>query len=163
MGYGEQVSRARAARVHGARCVGVALLLGAVALTAAPAPAVATQGDVIVTNFRYVTRIDATGARTIVSGFSNPGQDGDFNLGDTLGVAMAPDGDLFVADGGWFDSPTGSQLPVSRFGDTGGIWRIDAKTGFRTPVSSNADPVTAPAQNFDTPVGIAFEADGSLS
>ena len=162
MGYGETRLRALAARVHGARRLGMALLLGAVALTAAPAPAVATQGDVIVTNYRYVTRIDATGARTILSGFSNPGQGGDFNLGDTLGVAMASNGDLFVADGGWFDSPTPSQLPESRFGDSGGIWRIDAKTGFRTPVSSNDEPVTPAAQNFSTPVGVAIEADGNL-
>ena len=162
MRYGETRPRALAARVHEARRLAMGLLLGAVALTAAPAPAVATQGDVIVTNYRYVTRIDATGARTILSGFANPGQDGDFNLGDTLGVAMASNGDLFVADGGWFDSPTGSQLPESRFGDSGGIWRIDAKTGFRTPVSSNDEPVTPAAQNFSTPVGVAIEADGNL-
>jgi sugar lactone lactonase YvrE len=162
MRYGETNSRALAARVHAARRLGMALLLGAVALTAAPAAAIATQGDVIVTNYRYVTRTDATGARTILSGFSNPGQDGDFNLGDTIGVAMAPNGDLFVADAGWFDSPTPSELPVSRFGDKGGIWRIDAKTGFRTPVSSNADPVTPAAQNFESPVGVAVEADGNL-
>ena len=133
-----------------------------VALAAMPAAAVAAQGDLLVTNFRYVVRSDATGARTIVSGFSNPGQGGAYNLGDTLGIAMAPDGDLFVADGGWYDNPTPGQLPVSRFGDKGGIWRIDAQTGFRTPVSSNADPVTPAAQNFDTPVGVAVEADGNL-
>ncbi len=149
---------ARAAR--GRRAAPLVGILAALATV--PAPALATQGDVVLTNYRYLTRVDATGARTIVSGFSNPGQNGAFNLGDTLGVAMAPNGDLFVADGGWFDNPTPSQLPVSRFGDRGGIWRIDAQTGFRTPVSSNAAPVTPAAQNFDTPVGVAIEADGNL-
>lgn len=146
-----------------ARGVGAMPLVGIlVALAAAPAAAVATQGDVIVTNYRYLTRIDATGARTVVSNFTNPGQAGEYNLGDTLGVAMARNGDLFVADGGWFDDPDPDQLPESRFGDGGGIWRIDARTGFRTPVSSNAEPETPAAQNFSTPVGVAIEADGNL-
>ena len=47
-----------------------------------------------------IIRTDSTGARTIVSDNGSPGQDGDFELGEIIGLAIAPDGDIFVADSG---------------------------------------------------------------
>jgi sugar lactone lactonase YvrE len=160
MRYGEAQLRALAARVHGGRRLAVTLVGVAATLAAVPAAAVAAQGDLIVTNLRQVIRVDASGTRTMVSSNTSPGQGVEFNMGDTIGVAMGPDGDLFVADAGWFDNPNPFQLPESGFGDTGGVWRIDPATGVRTVVSSNA--TNDGDADFDSPVGIAFEADGNL-
>ncbi len=151
MRYGEPRSRARNARV--ARRLATPLLAALVGVTAVPATAVAVQGELIVTTYPpSIIRVDATGARTIVSDNGSPAQDGDFELGEIIGLAIAPDGDIYVADSG---------MSGSRFGNTGGVWRIDPVTGIRTPVSSNADPVN-PAAEFSGPDGIAFEADGNL-
>ncbi len=151
MRYGEPRSRARNARV--ARRFATPLLAALLGVTAVPAPAVAVQGELIVTTYPpSIIRTDATGARTIVSDNGSPGQDGDFELGEIIGLAIAPDGDIYVADSG---------MSGSRFGNSGGVWRIDPVTGIRTPVSSNDDPVS-PAAEFSSPDGIAFEADGNL-
>ena len=151
MRYGEPRSRARIARV--ARRFAMPLLVALLGVTVAPATAAALQGELIVTTYPpSIIRTDSTGARTIVSDNGSPPQDGDFELGEIIGLAIAPDGDIYVADSG---------MSGSRFGTSGGVWRIDPVTGIRTPVSSNADPVN-PAAEFSSPDGIAFEADGNL-
>jgi hypothetical protein len=153
MRYEETRSRARTARGQAARRLATPLLAVLVGVAAAPAAAGAVQGDLIVTTYPpSVIRVDETGARTIVSDQGSPAQNDDFRLGEIIGVAIAPNGDIYVADSG---------APGSRFGTSGGVWRIDPVTGLRTPVSSNADPVN-PAALFSGPDGIAFEADGNL-
>lgn len=150
---GQRAIRRATTCSRGLRRVAPPLLALTVAAAAVPATAPAAQGDLFVTNFGHVIRIDATGARTMVSGNTSPGQGGQANFGDTIGLAVAPDGDIFVADAG---------LGGSAFGSTGGVWRVDPATGVRTVVSSNGSHPQAPAENFDSPVGVAVEADGNL-
>jgi len=110
-------------------------------------PAFEANGDIVVPeqNGDDVLRIDpATGARTTVSSSSvgtGPA------LSDPNGIAVAANGDLFVAD-------------FSAFDGNGGIIRIDPVTGNRTQVSSNGHG-SGPAFGFG-PDGIAIAADGSL-
>jgi sugar lactone lactonase YvrE len=105
------------------------------------------DGDIVVPeqDGDDVLRIDpATGARTTVSSSSvgtGPA------LSDPNGIAVAANGDLFVAD-------------FSAFDGDGGIIRIDPVTGNRTEVSSNGHG-SGPAFGFG-PDGIAIAADGSL-
>jgi sugar lactone lactonase YvrE len=110
-------------------------------------PAFEANGDIVVAeqDGDDVLRIDpATGARTTVSSSSvgtGPA------LSDPNGIAVAANGDLFVAD-------------FSAFDGNGGIFRIDPVTGNRTEVASNSHG-SGPAFGFG-PDGIAIAPDGSL-
>jgi hypothetical protein len=91
-----------------------------------------------------VIRVDPnTGARSAVS--SNPGQSGPafFN---PYWLALAADGSILVAD----------QDSFADFG--GGVIRVDAQTGTRTALSSNASPLGGPS--FANPSGIAVVPTG---
>jgi Ca2+-binding RTX toxin-like protein len=86
-------------------------------------------------------RVDrTTGARSTVS--SNASPQGGPSFAAPLGIAVEGDGDILVADG-------------EAFGGTGGVIRVDAKTGVRTGVSSNTSPVQGPS--FVEPISVVVE------
>jgi sugar lactone lactonase YvrE len=93
-----------------------------------------------------VIRVDpVTGARTAVS--ENAAPAGGPSFADPIGVTLAPDGAILVAD-------------RAAFAGTGGVIRVDPVTGARTAVSENAAPPGG--QNFVSPHGIALAPDGAI-
>jgi hypothetical protein len=94
-----------------------------------------------------VIRVDSlTGARTTLSENASP--PGGPSFVDPLAVALAPNGDILVAD-------------QQAFGDAGGgVIRVDPLTGARTTVSENASPPGGPS--FVDPFGIAVAANGDI-
>ncbi|MGH2951134.1 MAG: hypothetical protein ACRDKX_03720, partial [Solirubrobacterales bacterium] len=116
----------------------------------------APNGDLLVVDFGEfgpglpgdggVIRVDpATGERTTVSENANPS--GGPSFVDPIGIALAPNGDMFVVDEG-------------AFGGGGGVIRVDRDTGERTTVSENANPGGGPS--FVDPEGIARAPNGEL-
>ena len=94
-----------------------------------------------------IIRVDSTtGARTAVSENSSPA--GGPAFVDPLGVVIAPNGDLLVAD-------------QSAFADAGGgVIRVNPVTGQRTTVSENASPAGGPA--FVDPFALTLAANGDI-
>jgi hypothetical protein len=82
-----------------------------------------------------------TGARTLVSNNASP--PGGPSFGTPIGLGVASNGDILVADAGAF---TG-----------GGVIRVDPVTGVRTTVSENATPAGGPG--FAGPFGLVFVPD----
>jgi hypothetical protein len=108
--------------------------------------AVAPNGDLLVTDEDAyggtggVMRVDATsGARTTIS--ANAAPVGGTLFGQPYGIALAPSGQILVADFEAFDG-------------AGGLLRVDPTTGARTVVSSNGAPAGGP--QFVDPIGIAL-------
>jgi Tol biopolymer transport system component/streptogramin lyase/major membrane immunogen (membrane-anchored lipoprotein) len=93
-----------------------------------------------------VIRVNAqTGARTTLSSNTSPA--GGPAFADPSGVAVEAGGSILVAD-------------PNAFGGTGGVIRVNAQTGARTTLSSNASAAGGPA--FVDPSGVAVEAGGSV-
>lgn len=119
---------------------------------AAP-PAGAAPGDVLVTDFNAfpdggggVIRVDpVTGARTTLS--ANGAPPGGPGFADPAGLALAPGGEVLVAD-------------LNAFGGPGGVIRVDPRTGARTTLSENLMPFGGPS--FHDPSGIAIDGNGDL-
>ena len=127
-----------------------AIVLAACALAAIPA---AAGADVFVADpgafggAGGIIRIDSTtGARTTVSENSSPA--GGPAFVDPLGVVIAPNGDLLVADQQAFS------------GAGGGVIRVNPVTGQRTTVSENASPAGGPA--FVDPFALTLAANGDI-
>jgi hypothetical protein len=127
-----------------------AAALAACALVAIPAAATA---DVFVADPGAfggpggIIRVDSTtGARTTVSENSNPA--GGPAFVEPLGVVIAPNGDLLVADQQAFP------------GAGGGVIRVNPVTGQRTTVSENASPAGAP--DFVDPFALTLAANGDI-
>src|SRR5262245_41609300 len=94
-----------------------------------------------------IIRVDSTtGARTTVSENSSPS--GGPAFVDPLGVVIAPNGDLLVADQNAFT------------GAGGGVIRVNPSTGQRTTVSENASPAGGPA--FVDPFALTLAANGDI-
>lgn len=115
--------------------------------------ALARNGDALVADadafdmFGGVIRVStATGARTAVSSNSAPPGDPLFGFPDA--IAIAPNGDILIADQSAFA------------GFTGGVIRVDPVTGARTTVSSNLSHPGPPL--FADPFGIAVAANGDI-
>ncbi|MGI8946310.1 MAG: hypothetical protein ACR2GL_08750 [Thermoleophilaceae bacterium] len=102
-------------------------------------------------NARLIRVDPVTGARTTLS--ANDAPFGEPTFSDPSGLAIAPDGSIFVAERDGFDDGDGGM-------GGGGVIRVDPVTGARTSVSSNAQPAGGPA--FVEPSGIALAPDGSL-
>ena len=93
-----------------------------------------------------IIRVDsATGARTTVSENSSPA--GGPAFVDPLGVVIASNGDLLVAD-------------QNAFGGGGGVIRVNPATGQRTTVSENASPAGGAA--FVDPFALTLAANGDI-
>lgn len=115
--------------------------------------AIAPGGDILVADRRAfadagggVIRVDpVTGARTAVS--QNAAPVGGPSFTEPAGIALAPGGDILVAD-------------EDAFAGFGGIIRVDPVTGARTSLSENAAPTGGPS--FVEPVGIAVATGGDL-
>ena len=127
-----------------------AVVLTACTLVAIPAAAAA---DVFVSDSGAfggpggIIRVDSTtGARTTVSENSSPA--GGPAFVDPLGVVIAPNGDLLVADQNAFA------------GAGGGVIRVNPVTGQRTTVSENASPAGGPA--FVDPFALTLAANGDI-
>ncbi|HEY1274646.1 MAG TPA: hypothetical protein VGF25_07040, partial [Thermoleophilaceae bacterium] len=127
------------------------LVLAALALALLPpGTAAAAPGDILVVDpgppgGPQVVRVDpATGARTLVSANGAPA--GGPDMRRPLGIAVAPGGDILVADSQAFAG--------------GGVIRIDPATGARTAVSANGAPAGGP--DFASPPGLALESDGYI-
>ena len=115
--------------------------------------AFADDGSLIVTDYRggnageRVLRVNpATGERTLIANNASPSTDGE-DFEQLEGLALAPDGTLYIADSDAFDGG-------------GGVFRVDPVSGTRTVVTNNGFPGTAP--DFQTPVAVAFDGDGNL-
>jgi sugar lactone lactonase YvrE len=135
---GRATSRAPVAGLILVTCVACA---GAASAQAPPAlrPGDLLVADGLLHDVGGVLRVDPlTGAQTVFA------EGGDFVL--PTGVAIAPTGEIYVAD-------------IDAAGGGGAIFRIDPRTGARTVVSSNASPGTRP---FEDPSSIAFDAAGRL-
>ena len=114
--------------------------------------AVAPNGNILVVDRSAfgggggVIRVDqTTGARTPVS--ENAAPAGLPNFEEPAGIALAPNGDILVAD-------------ENAFGGSGGIIRVDPVTGARTTLSANGSPAGGPS--FEQPVSIAIAPGGDL-
>ena len=107
---------------------------------ASPAtPSGLVPGDIYVTDdsANAVFRIDpTTGTQTLVTSGGA--------LGFPLGIAIGPDGNLWVASGNWVPTSTSEAAVV----------RVDPDTGTQTVVSTD--------DQFEFPSGIAFAPDGDL-
>jgi hypothetical protein len=128
-----------------------AAVLAACTLVAIPAAAAA---DVFVADPSAfggpggIIRVDSTtGARTTVSENSSPA--GAPAFVDPLGVVIAANGDLLVAD-------------QNAFGGGGGVIRINPVTGQRTTVSENASPAGGGQPDFVDPFALALAANGDI-
>ena len=126
-----------------------AVVLTACTLLAIPAVA---DADVFVADFGAfggsggIIRVDSTtGARTTVSENSSPAGGPAFL--EPLGVVIAPNGDLLVAD-------------QNAFGGGGGVIRVNPVTGQRTTVSENASPAGGP--QFVDPFALTLAANGDI-
>jgi hypothetical protein len=94
-----------------------------------------------------IIRVDSTtGARTTVSENASPA--GGPAFVDPLGVVIAPNGDLLVADQNAFA------------GGGGGVIRVNPATGQRTTVSENASPAGGPS--FVDPFALTLAANGDI-
>ncbi len=119
----------------------------------AATPAAAAPGDILVADFNAfpdggggVIRVDpVTGARTILSANGAPRTGPGF--ADPAGMALAPGGEVLVAD-------------LNAFGGPGGVIRVDPVTGARTTLSENLAPLGGPS--FEDPSGIALDGNGDL-
>jgi hypothetical protein len=127
-----------------------AVVVAACALGAIPAAAAA---DVFVADSGAfggsggIIRVDSTtGARTTISENSSPA--GGPAFVDPLGVVIAPNGDLLVADQSAFA------------GAGGGVIRVNPVTGQRTTVSENASPAGGP--QFVDPFALTLAANGDI-
>ena len=135
------------------RGIGVAMTAGLALAFAAPAAAEAAPGDILVADrdaFNLggggVIRVDpATGARTTTSRNTAPA--GGPNFFNPTAIALAPGGDILVAD-------------RDAFGGDGGVIRVDASNGTRTTFSANASPAGGPS--FADPSGIALAPNGDV-
>jgi DNA-binding beta-propeller fold protein YncE len=114
--------------------------------------AVAPNGDILVVDRSAfgggggVMRVDrTTGARTPVS--ENAAPAGLPNFEEPAGIALAPNGDILIAD-------------ENAFGGSGGIIRVDPMSGARTTLSANGSPAGGPS--FEQPVSIAIAPGGDL-
>jgi sugar lactone lactonase YvrE len=114
--------------------------------------AVEANGDILVADENAfggtggVIRVDpATGARTTVS--ANGAPPGGPVFSGPFGIALEADGDILVAD-------------YAAFGGGGGVIRVDPATGARTTLSANNAPPDGP--DFQVPLGVAVEADGTI-
>jgi hypothetical protein len=97
-------------------------------------------------NPSVVIRVNpSNGVRTTVS--SNTAPAGGPSLSRPTGIAVESSGDLVVAD--W-----------NAFGGSGGVIRINPRTGARSTVSSNTSPAGGPS--FADPTGIAVGPNGSI-
>ncbi|HEY1274026.1 MAG TPA: hypothetical protein VGF25_03920 [Thermoleophilaceae bacterium] len=127
-----------------------AVVLTACLLAAIPA---AAGADVFVSDSGAfgggggIIRVDTTtGARSVVS--QNAAPVGGPAFVDPLGVVIAPNGDLLVADQNAFA------------GAGGGVIRVNPATGQRTTVSENASPAGGPA--FVDPFALTLAANGDI-
>ncbi len=125
--------------------------------------AVARNGDILISDREAfggsggVIRVNpATGERTTLS--ANTAPPGNPVFDDPIGIAIAADGDVYVAD---------------QANSVRKIIRVDAVSGARTTVSENPPcsdeeeeegqcPVASGQPNFGNPFGIGIDADGSL-
>ena len=109
--------------------------------------AVAPNGDIFVADQNAfnvggsVIRVNpVSGARTLVSDNTMPA--GGPSFADPVGITMAANGDILVAD-------------EEAFGGSGGVIRVNPVSGARTAVSENTAPPGGPS--FVDPLGIAIE------
>lgn len=131
----------------------LALLVLAPSGAVAPAAGAAPSGDIFVADFNAfadggggVIRVDpVTGARSTVSSNASPATGPSF--ADPAGMALAPGGDLLVAD-------------MNAFGGPGGVIRVNPVTGARSTVSANLAPLGGPS--FEDPSGIVLDRSGDL-
>jgi hypothetical protein len=113
--------------------------------------AVEATGDILVVNNAAggnigVIRVDpASGAQTALS--TNVAPAGGPSFVEPIGIDLADNGDIYVAD-------------ATAFGGSGGVIKVDPVTGTRTLVSRNGFP--AGGTNFVDPTGIAVESSGDL-
>jgi hypothetical protein len=110
--------------------------------------AVSADGDIFIVDPNAfggnggIIRVDRlSGAQTVLSSALMPG-----NLFvDPIGIAVAPNGDLLVAD-------------PNAFGGNGGVIRVDPVTGSQSAVSS----ASTPGSLFVNPVGIVAASNGTI-
>lgn len=129
------------------------LLLGMLALGAAPAPAAIRAGEVVVAGSHEFDALivvnPATGKQRLFAANGAPVNSGSQFLETPTDVVISPRGQLFVADAGNLDG-------------SGGVVAVDPRTGRQTEISSNDQPVNATSQHFDVPTGIALLPSGEL-
>jgi DNA-binding beta-propeller fold protein YncE len=136
-------------------------------IDAPAAVALGQDGDVYVADARgnRVSRIDGdTGKMTVIAGSGEAGFDGDLaparsaRLNAPSAVAVAPNGDVYIADSG--------NHRVRVVSPTTGLIRTVAGTGQTGPAGANADAIgdggPATDAHLNTPTDIALAPDGSL-